>query len=78
MVGIAMANPPGRQAGNSCAYNPMVWDKNGNLVDNTIVIADAEYDGIVYASFDIEAIREHREREDLGKYRKTGAYRHLV
>lgn len=78
MVGIAMANPPGRQAGNSCAYNPMVWDKNGNLVDNTIIIADAEYDGIVYASFDMEAIREHRKREDLGKYRKTGAYRHLV
>lgn len=78
MVGIAMANPPGRQAGNSCAYNPMVWDKNGNLVDNTIVVADAEYDGIVYASFDMEAIREHREREDMGKYRKTGAYRHLV
>lgn len=78
MVGIAMANPPGKKAGNSCAYNPMVWDKNGNLLDNTIVIADAEYDGIVYASFDMEAIREYREREDLGKYRKTRAYRHLV
>lgn len=78
MVGIAMANPPGKNAGNSCAYNPMVYDRNGNIIDNTIVIADAEYDGIVYATFDIDAIREHREREDLGKYRKCNAYKHLV
>lgn len=77
MVGIAMANPPRKHAGNSCAFNPMVWDKNGNLIDNTIVIADAEFDGIVYATFDIEAIREHRVREDMGKYRKINAYKHL-
>lgn len=78
MVGIAMANPPRKHAGNSCAFNPMVWDKSGNLIDNTIVIADAEYDGIVYATFDMDAIREHRKREDLGKYRKRNAYKHLI
>jgi len=78
MVGIAMANPPGEYAGNSCAFHPMVWDKNGGIIDNTIIIAEALYDGIVYAVFDIEAIREYREREDLGKYRKPKAYKHLV
>ncbi len=78
MVGIAMANPPGEYAGNSCAFHPMVWDKNGRIIDNTIIIAEALYDGIVYAVFDIEAIREYREREDLGKYRKPKAYKHLV
>jgi predicted amidohydrolase len=78
MVGIAMANPPGKDAGNSCAFYPMVWDKNGNIIDNTIVIADPLFDGIVYAVFDMETIREHREREDLGKYRKPKAYRNLV
>lgn len=77
MVGIAMANPPGMNAGNSCAFGPMVWDRNGSY-DNTIFVADAEYDGIVYAVFDMEAIRKHREREDLGKYRKPKAYRHLT
>ncbi|MDF2872234.1 MAG: putative amidohydrolase [Anaerocolumna sp.] len=78
MVGIAMANPPGEYAGSSCAFHPMVWDKNGKIIDNTIVIAESLYDGIVYATFDIEAIREHRNREDLGKYRKPKAYKHLV
>ncbi|WOO36032.1 carbon-nitrogen hydrolase family protein [Anaerocolumna sp. AGMB13020] len=78
MVGIAMANPPGEYAGNSCAFHPMVWDKNGRIIDNTMVVAEALYDGIVYANFDIEAIREYREREDLGKYRKPKAYKHLV
>lgn len=78
MVGIAMANPPGEYAGNSCAFNPMVWDKNGNIIDNTIIIADALYDGIVYATFDMAAIREYREREDLGKYRKPKTYKHLI
>lgn len=78
MVGVAMANPPGERAGRSCAFNPMVWDKNGHVVDNTLVTADETFDGILYAAFDMDAIREHRSREDLGKYRKVNAYKHLV
>lgn len=78
MVGIAMANPPGEDAGCSCAFSPIVWDKHGNIVDNTIVIADEETEGIIYANFDIDAIREHRKREDLGKYRKVKAYKRLT
>lgn len=80
MVGIAMANPPGKGLGSSCAYNPMVWDKdeNGNHIDNAIIVAGEEFCGIVYANFDIDKLRKHRSNEDLGKYRKPHAYRHLT
>lgn len=74
MTGVAMANPPGKDAGCSCAFYPMVWD----LPDNVIIIADEMYDGLVYADFDMDAIREFRSREDLGKYRKVKAYRHFI
>lgn len=78
MVGIAMANPPGEDAGCSCAYSPMVWDKDGNVVDNTLIIADENTEGLVLATFDMVAIRDHRRREDLGKYRKVNAYKRLT
>ncbi len=78
MVGVAMANPPGANAGCSCAYHPMVWDDNNPSFDNTIVTATADFDGIVYANFDLQAIRAYRNSEDLGKYRKVQAYKHLT
>lgn len=78
MVGVAMANPPGEDAGFSCAFSPIVWDKDGNVVENTIIISDEVTEGLVYADFDIDAIREHRRREDLGKYRKVKAYKSLT
>ena len=74
MVGVAMANPPGENAGNSCAFHPMIWDSS----DNMIVLAEPSFDGVIYADFDMDAIIEYREREDLGKFRKTSAYKHLV
>ncbi|HCM13093.1 MAG TPA: carbon-nitrogen hydrolase family protein, partial [Lachnospiraceae bacterium] len=39
---------------------------------------DEETEGIIYANFAIDAIREHRKREDLGKYRKVKAYKRLT
>lgn len=78
MFGIAMANPPGYNAGNSCAFHPMVWGEDGLAVDNKVIAADSKYDGILYADFDMEAIRKYREREDLGKNRKPRAYTHLI
>lgn len=74
MVGIAMANPPGIGMGHSCAYDPMVWDEEGGSRDNEMVVADENYQGLVYADFDLEAIRRYRKQEDLGKYRKPMAY----
>lgn len=74
MVGIAMANPPGEAAGCSCAFDPRVWGRE----ENTLVMAGEEFEGLVYAAFDIGAMREYRAAEDLGKFRKVGAYAHLL
>lgn len=73
MVGIAMANPPGESAGCSCAFHPMVWGRE----ENSLVVADENFDGLVYAVFDIDEMRSYRAAEDLGKFRKAAAYRHL-
>lgn len=75
MVGIAMANAPGDQKGCSCAYDPMVWGEDGLAMDNEKFVADPSFEGLVCVEFDMEAIRQYRQREDLGKYRKPGAYR---
>lgn len=74
MVGIAMANPPARGMGNSCAFHPMVWTTEGKPLDNTIFVGDELEEAIYYVEFDMDEIRAYREREDLGKYRKTKAY----
>ena len=57
MVGVAMANPPAPGMGRSAAFNPMVWDENGEVLDNTIIVAEEFFEGIVYAEFDIDVIR---------------------
>lgn len=75
MVGIAMANPNGENAGNSCAFSPICWDKNGNCVDNVLLMADDVTAGLFYAEFDMDAIRFWRENEMMGNtFRKVKAY----
>ena len=79
MVGIAMANANGENAGFSCAYSPICWDKNGICVDNTIVLADDMTEGLYYADFDMDAIREYRNSEMMGNtFRKVSAYKGLL
>lgn len=79
MCGIAMANPNGKNAGNSCAYSPICWDSNGKCVDNTLLLADAETAGLFYAEFDMDAIRQYREHEMMGNtFRKVKAYSELL
>ena len=79
MVGIAMANANGHNAGCSCAYSPICWDKNGICTDNTIVLADDMTEGLYYADFDMDAIREYRSTEMMGNtFRKVGAYKGLL
>lgn len=79
MVAVAMANPNGENAGCSCAYSPICWDRNGKCVDNTVLLADDKTEGIFYAEFDMEAIREYRSREMLGNtFRKPDAYGELL
>ncbi len=79
MCGVAMANPNGENAGNSCAYSPICWDRNGECIDNTLLLADAETEGLFYADFDMDAIRAYREREMMGNtFRKVKAYAQLL
>ena len=79
MVGIAMANANGHNAGCSCAYSPICWDKNGICTDNTIVLADDMTEGLYYADFDMDAIREYRSTEMMGNtFRKVEAYKGLL
>ena len=79
MCGVAMANPNGENAGNSCAYSPICWDRNGECIDNTLLLADAETAGIFYADFDMDSIRTYREREMMGNtFRKVKAYAELL
>ena len=79
MCGVAMANPNGENAGNSCAYSPICWDGNGECVDNTLFIADADAEGLFYAEFDMDKIRAYREREMMGNtFRKVNAYSELL
>ncbi len=79
MCGVAMANPNGKNAGNSCAYSPICWDGNDECVDNTLLLADAETEGLFYAGFDMDAIRKYREREMMGNtFRKISAYSKLL
>ena len=79
MVAVAMANPNGDNAGSSCAFSPICWDRNGKCVDNTVLLADDKTEGVFYAEFDMEAIREYRNREMLGNtFRKVEAYGQLL
>ena len=79
MVGIAMANPNGKNAGNSCAFSPICWDENGNCADNVLMMADEVTEGMFYAEFDMDAIRHYREHEMMGNtYRKVKAYGPLL
>lgn len=79
MVGIAMANPNGKNAGSSCAFSPICWDENGNCADNVLMMADEVTEGMFYAEFDMDAIRHYREHEMMGNtYRKVKAYGPLL
>lgn len=79
MVGVVMANPPGQNAGCSCAFSPICWDENGNCIDNTIFMGDALTDGIFIAEFDIDKLRNYRGQEMIGNtFRKVKAYSELL
>ena len=79
MCGVAMANPNGKNAGNSCAYSPICWDDNDECTDNTLLLANAETEGLFYAAFDMDAIRKYRELEMMGNtFRKVKAYSDLL
>lgn len=79
MTGVVMANPNGENAGCSCAFSPICWDKDGYCVDNTLMMADEMTEGIFYAEYDLDKLRYYREHEMMGNtYRKVKAYQELL
>jgi predicted amidohydrolase len=79
MVGIVMANPPGEDAGCSCAFSPIVWDTNGKSISNTIMLADNVTEGLYLAKFDLEELRNYRKKDMMGNtFRKVKAYQELL
>lgn len=79
MVGIAMANYPATNWGHTCAISPIVFDKNGNYLNNTIIEADDVSEQILIAQFEIDEIRAYRRSETWGNaFRKPQAYTDLL
>ena len=79
MVAVAMANPNGDKTGCSCAFSPICGEIKGKWVDNAVLLADDKTEGILYAEFDMEAIREYRNQEMLGyTFCKVEAYSQLL
>jgi N-carbamoylputrescine amidase len=68
MVGVATTNYAAPQEnGHSVAFDPIAFDAHGNT-RNTLVIEAGENEGVYLAVFDMEMIREYREREVWGMH----------
>ena len=82
MVGVALANYVGEpgKPGQSVAFDGMVYLKNGNgNLRNNLVVRSGESEGVYLANFDLEAMREYRERETWGNaFRKPTRYHCLT
>lgn len=79
MTGVVMANPPGKQAGCSCAFSPIAWDKEGNCKDMEIFIADELSEQIYIAEYDLDKLRNYRSCEMMGNtFRKVCSYTELL
>ncbi len=75
MTGVVMANTAFENGGNSCAFQPIAWDNNGNELEMTLFVADATSEKLYMAEFDMDAIREYRSSEMMGNtFRKIKAY----
>ena len=78
MVAIASINYPGDGWGRSSAYTPIVFDLDGSPLDPLLAKADARPQ-LVPFRFDMEAIRDWREREVWGaSHRRPDAYTRLA
>lgn len=78
MVGVAVANYPAPKTnGHSVAFDGMGFDEQGSR--DMLLVEAGEQEGIYFADFDLEALRDYRKRETWGNaFRKVSAYRKLV
>ncbi len=73
MTGMALANYAGGMGGRSMAFDPVAFDQNGSR-DNLIIEAGEE-EGVFLADFDLDQIRNYRQRETWGNaFRKPHLY----
>lgn len=75
MVGVALANYAApTDNGHSSAYDPIAFDRQGRSRD-TLIVEAGEAEGILLAPFDLDALRDHREREVWGNaFRRPHRY----
>lgn len=74
MAAVAMANEPGKGLGCSCAFSPVVFDRDGKYINNRILVCD-ETEQIAIAEINMAELRDYRRREMWGNtYRKVYAY----
>jgi predicted amidohydrolase len=78
LVGLALTNYPApRNNGHSVAFHPMAFDK-GNPRD-TLVVEAGEAEGVHLAPFDLDELREFRQRESWGNaFRRPDRYELLT
>lgn len=75
MVGVAMANYAAPQEnGHSMAFSGIAYGLDEKPLDTTIIEAGEE-EGVYLAEFNLDRLRNYRERETWGNaYRKPGRY----
>ncbi len=80
MVGIALANyARPMQKGHSMVFHPVSYLSEDDNEQDTLVIEAGEAEGIYIAEFDLDSIRDYRQREDWGdSYRRPGCYGALL
>ncbi|MCL4560655.1 MAG: carbon-nitrogen hydrolase family protein [Chloroflexi bacterium] len=78
MLAVALANYAGpRDKGHSVAFDGIAFDKQGSR--DMLVVEAGENEGVFIAEFDLDRLRDYRERESWGNaYRKPRAYGELV
>ena len=79
LTAVALANYAApQQNGHSVAFDPIVFRDDGASRDN-LVIEAGEVEGIYLAPFDLDALREFRQREALGNaFRRVDTYDVLI
>ena len=79
MVGVAMTNYAApQQNGHSVAFHPIAYGLQGKTRD-LLVVEAGEGEGVHLAAFDLDDLREYRQREVLGNaFRRPDRYRALV
>jgi N-carbamoylputrescine amidase len=78
LVGVALANYAApTQNGHSAAYSPIAFRKGHT--NDTLIIEAGEAEGIYLATFDLDALRDYRQKETWGNaFRRPHRYTPLI